>query len=110
VGGIKLGAEEDGFALEHFDGEEKSGGGVGASGTEDQSDYVPMVGAGDEIFAKKADVENGDESEFGREFDAREHGGDRRDDDHEHERRDVALRFLVTVSYTHLTLPTICSV
>jgi hypothetical protein len=43
----KLGTEEDGFALEHFDGEEESGGGVDAGGTKDHSDYVPMISAGD---------------------------------------------------------------
>jgi hypothetical protein len=45
--GRKLGAEEDGFALEHFDGEEEGGGGVDAGGGEDDGDVVPVVGAGD---------------------------------------------------------------
>jgi hypothetical protein len=57
----KSGAEEDGFALEHLDGDEKGGGGVDARGGEDDGDVVPMIGAGDELFAEQADVEYGDE-------------------------------------------------
>jgi len=34
----RLGAEEDGFALEHFDGDEEGGGGVDAGGGEDDGD------------------------------------------------------------------------
>jgi hypothetical protein len=36
--GKELGAEEDGFALEHFDGDEEGGGGVDAGGGEDDGD------------------------------------------------------------------------
>jgi hypothetical protein len=32
---LGLGAEEDGFALKHFDGDEERGGGVDAGGKED---------------------------------------------------------------------------
>jgi hypothetical protein len=42
-----LRAEEDGFALEHFYGDEESGGGVDAGGSEDDGDVVPVIGAGD---------------------------------------------------------------
>ncbi len=54
--GKKLGAEEDGFALEHFDGEEKRDGGVEAGGGEDHPDVIPVVSAGDEFLAEKADI------------------------------------------------------
>ena len=55
-----LGAKEDGFTLEHFDGKEKGDGGVEAGGKEDEGDEVPVVGAGDEFFTKETYVENGD--------------------------------------------------
>jgi hypothetical protein len=47
----RLGAEEDGFALEGFDGDEDGGGGVDAGGGEDYGDGTPVVGAGDDFFA-----------------------------------------------------------
>ena len=43
----KLGAEKDGFALEHFDGEKEGNGSVGAGRAENDGDQVPMVGPGD---------------------------------------------------------------
>jgi hypothetical protein len=55
-----LGAEEDGFALEGFDGDEDGGGGVNAGGGEDYRDGVPVVGAGDDFFADEAGVQDGD--------------------------------------------------
>src|SRR5712664_510607 len=91
----KLGAEEDGFALEHFDGEEEGGRGVDAGRAEDDGDEVPVVSTGDEILAEQTDIENGNERKFGSEFNARQHGGDRRDDHDEHERCDVALGFFM---------------
>lgn len=47
----RLGTEEDGFALEGFDGDENGDGGVDAGGCEDYGDGVPVVGAGDDFFA-----------------------------------------------------------
>src|SRR5713226_3173216 len=93
----KLGAEENGFALEHFDGEEESDGGVDAGGEENEGDKIPVIGAGDEFFAEQAHVDNRDEGQFGSEFDARDNarnGGD--DDDHAHGGQ-VALRFFITL-------------
>lgn len=58
--GEGLGAEEDGFELEHFDGDEEGGGGVDAGGREDDGDEVPVIGAGDQFFAEEAGAENGD--------------------------------------------------
>ena len=49
--GKKLGTEEDGFALEGFDGDEDGGGGVDAGGGEDHGDGSPVVGAGDNFLA-----------------------------------------------------------
>src|SRR5258708_39655646 len=72
----RSGAEEDGFALEHFDGEEEGDGGVNASGEEDENDGVPVIGSSDELLAKKADIQDGDEGELGSELDAVGHGGD----------------------------------
>ena len=56
----ELGAEEDGFALEGFDGDEDGSGGVDAGGGEDDGDGSPVVGAGDNFFTDEAGVENGD--------------------------------------------------
>lgn len=58
--GKDLGAEEDGFALEGFDGDEDGDGGVDAGGGEDDGDGVPVIGAGDDFFADEAGVEDGD--------------------------------------------------
>src|SRR5260370_36638892 len=91
----KLGAEEDGFALEHFDGEEKRDGGVEAGRAEDDGDQGPVGSTGDEILAEQTDIENGNERQFGREFNAGENGGDRRDDHEEHERGELALGFFL---------------
>src|SRR5205807_6685914 len=89
------GAEEDGFALEHLDGEEQGYGGIHAGGNKDDGDEIPVVSAGDKFFAEEAHVKNGDERELGSKLDAGEHGGDRRDNDDESQRRQIALRFLV---------------
>jgi hypothetical protein len=48
------GAEEDGFALEHFDGDEESDSGVNAIGSEDQCDQIPMIRACHEFLTQKA--------------------------------------------------------
>src|SRR5277367_4317439 len=90
-----LRAEEDGFALEHFYGDEEGGGGVDAGGGEDDDDVVPVVGAGDQFFAEEADVENGNEGELCVEIDAGKHGGYRGDNYQKHKWRDVALRLLI---------------
>src|SRR5258708_37586539 len=87
----RSGAEEDGFALEHFDGEEEGDGGVNASGEEDENDGVPVIGSGDELLAKKADIQDGDEGELGSELDAGEHGGDGGGDNDKNHRREKAL-------------------
>src|SRR5208282_312866 len=58
--GESLRAEEDGFALEGFDGDEDGDGRVDAGGGEDRRDGTPMVGAGDDFFADEAGVEDGD--------------------------------------------------
>jgi hypothetical protein len=42
-----LRAEEDGFALEHFDGEEEGDGGVDTVGCKNDDNQIPMIGAGD---------------------------------------------------------------
>jgi|SRR5580658_8541810 hypothetical protein len=55
-----LRAEEDGFALEGFDGDEDGDGGVDTGGGEDYGDGAPMVGAGDDFFADEAGVQDGD--------------------------------------------------
>ena len=91
----RLRAEEDGFALEHFDSERQSNGGVDAGGRKDDGDEIPMIGASDEFFAEQTDTENGDKREFGIQLNAGKHGGDGGDDDDKHERHDVALGFLV---------------
>jgi len=49
--GKTSGAEEDGFALEGFDGDENGEGGVDGGGGEDYGYGVPVVGAGDDFFA-----------------------------------------------------------
>src|SRR5207248_11166940 len=64
------GAEEDGFALEGFDGEEQGYGGIDAGGDKNEGDGVPMIGAGHDFFADQAGVENGDKRELGGELDA----------------------------------------
>ena len=46
------GAEEDGFALEHLDGEEQGYGGIHAGGNKDDGDEIPVVSAGDKFFAE----------------------------------------------------------
>ena len=61
----ELGAEEDGFALEHFYGDEEGGGGVDAGGREDDGDEVPVIGAGDQFFAEQADVKDGNQGQLG---------------------------------------------
>ena len=94
-GAIVLGAEEDGFALEHFDGQEERDGGVNASRREDDGDKVPMISAGDELLAEKTDVEDGDEGELRSELDAGQHRSDGRNDDDESHGGDVGLRFFV---------------
>src|SRR6266513_3605607 len=43
----RSGAEEDGFALEHFDGDEEGGSGIHAGGGENHRDVIPVIGAGD---------------------------------------------------------------
>src|SRR5277367_665645 len=90
-----LRAEEDGFALEHFYGDEEGGGGVDAGGGEDDGDVVPVIGAGDQFFAEETDVENGNEGQFQREIDSGQHGGDGGNDDQKGHGREVALRFFV---------------
>ena len=57
----KLGAEEDGFALEHFDGDEECRGGVDTGGREDDGDVVPVISADDQLLAEETDIEDGDE-------------------------------------------------
>src|SRR6266404_2574176 len=91
----KSGAEEDRFALEHFDGEEEGGGGVDAGGKENDGNEIPVVGAGDEFFAEKADVEDRDKRKFGSKLNAGKHGGDGRDDDDKGHRREIALGLFV---------------
>jgi hypothetical protein len=59
--GKRLGAEEDGFALEGFDGDEDGDGGVDAGGSEDDCYGAPVVGAGNDFFADQAGVKNGNE-------------------------------------------------
>ena len=92
---LALGAKEDGFALEHLDGQEERGDGVDARRRKNDCDVVPVIRADDELLAEKADVEDGDEGELQVEFDAREHSGDGGKDDDKQEWRDVTLRFLV---------------
>src|SRR6266404_3123615 len=92
----KSGAEEDGFALEHFDGEEEGGGGVDAGGKENDGDEIPVVSAGDELFAEKADVEDGDERKFGSELRTGKHGRKSGNDNYKRHRREIALGFLVS--------------
>src|SRR5260370_36676961 len=93
----KLGAEENGFALEHFDGEEEGDGGVDAGGKENEGDEIPVIGAGEEFFAEQAHIDNRDEGQFGGEFDAREN--DRNSGENEDSRHQVqeALRFFITL-------------
>src|SRR5882672_12148413 len=93
--GEKLGAEEDGFALEHFDGEEKGGGGVDAGGSENDGDEIPVIRAGDELFAEKANVKDGDERKFGSELHAGKHGRNSGNDDDKGHRREIALGLFV---------------
>src|SRR5260370_17151417 len=93
--GKKLGAEEDGFALEHFDGEEKRDGGVDAGGGEDHPDVIPVVGAGDEFLAEKADIEDRDERKFGGEFHAGKHGRNGGKEEHQGHRGGEALGFFL---------------
>src|SRR5260370_41917507 len=54
--GKKLGAEEDGFALEHFDGEEKRDGGVEAGGAGENPGVNAVGGGGDGCRAGKARI------------------------------------------------------
>src|SRR5579859_1088305 len=93
--GRNSGAEEDGFALEHFDGDEESDGCVYAIGSEDQCDQIPMIRACHEFLTQKAGSENGNERKFGGELDAGKHGGDGGNDDNESHGSEIALGFLV---------------
>src|SRR5437588_666815 len=93
--GGRLGAEEDGLALEGFEGEEEGDGGVDGGGGEDESDGAPVVGAGDDFLADEAGVEDGDERELGRELDTGHDGSDGRDDDDEGQGSEIALGLFV---------------
>jgi hypothetical protein len=92
--GQTSGTEEHVFALEHFHTEEEGYSCVDASGKENDGDEIPVIRAGSQFLAQQAGVENRNESEFGVQVDGK-HGGNRWDDDDEHQRADVALRFLV---------------
>src|SRR5256885_3854055 len=94
-GGLS-GAEEDGFALEGFDGEEERYGGVDAGGEEDEGDGIPVVGAGHDFLADQTGVENGDEGELGGELHTGHHRGDRRNDRDKGNGREIALGFFVS--------------
>src|SRR5712664_3423067 len=68
LGESGLGAEEDGFALEGFEGQEEGESGVDAGGGEDDGDGIPVISAGDDLLADQAGVENGNEGELGGEL------------------------------------------
>src|SRR5882724_1957386 len=72
-------AKEDGFALEQIDGDE-----------------IPVIGAGDEFLAEKADVEDRDERKFGGELRTGKHGRKSGNDNYKRHRREIALGFLVS--------------
>ena len=92
-----LGAEEDGFALEHFDGEEERGGGVHAGREENEGNGVPVVGACDDVFAHQAGVEDRNQSELGREFDPGHEGSNGGNDNYKGHGSEVALGFFVAL-------------
>jgi hypothetical protein len=54
----RLGTEEDGFTLEHLDGDEKSRCSVDTGGCEDKRDVIPVIGAGDKFLAKQAGIKD----------------------------------------------------
>ena len=93
----KLGAEEDGFALEHFDGDKEGGRSIDARGKKNDGDVIPVVGAGDEFFAEEADVQNRDERKLGSQLHAGKHGGDGGNDDDKGHRREITLRFFISL-------------
>src|SRR2546430_6716096 len=87
------GAEEDGFALEGFDGEEQGYGGIDAGGDKNEGDGVPVIGAGHDFLADQAGVENGNKRELGGELDAWHDRGYRWNHSDKGYRREVALGF-----------------
>src|SRR6266566_1394539 len=101
-----LRAEEDGFALEHLDGEEEGSGGVDAGRCKDDGDEIPMVSANHKFLAEQTYIEDGDERQFGSELHTRQHRRDRRDDDDEDERHDIALRFFVALGECEMVIRT----
>src|ERR1700685_2146664 len=75
VGCEGLGAEKDGFALEHLYGDEEGHCGVDATGDKDDGDGVPVICAGDEFFAEQAYVHDRYDGELRRQLDPGKHGG-----------------------------------
>src|SRR5712692_5771728 len=65
------GAEEDVFALEQLDGHGERQGGVDAGGDKNRRDVIPVVGAGDNLFAHQAGIHNREQREPGVQLDSR---------------------------------------
>src|SRR5215472_2044117 len=90
-----LGAEEDGFALEHLYGDEQRKGGIDAAGRQDEQNVVPMKSAGNNLLANQAGAENGNQSELGIQIETGQERSNRRDNHDEGHRREVTLCFFV---------------
>ena|SRR5882724_9269524 len=58
-------------------------------------DEVPVIRAGDELFAEEADVQDGDERELGSELHAGKHGSDGGDNDDKGHWGEIALCFFI---------------
>src|SRR5579859_861950 len=96
AGGL-LRTKEDGFALECFDGEEQRDGGIDAGRYKNQDNGIPVVGAGHDLLANQASVEDGNEGELRSEIDAGEQGRDGGNDHQEGHGCEIALRFFVAL-------------
>src|ERR1700732_3258609 len=81
------GAEKHGFAVEHLYRDKDSRASVKAGGEKDQGYGVPVVSAGNQIFAEQTYVENRYQRQPWSELYSWKHGRDGRNDDHNHERR-----------------------
>ena len=83
--------------MEHLYCDKDGRASVKAGGEKDQGYGVPVVSSGNQIFAEQTYDENRHQRQPWSELYSWKHGRDGRNDDHNHERRDVALRFLIAL-------------
>src|SRR5271155_3690103 len=90
-------AKQDVFAVEHGDRGDDANGRINAGHPKDGGHQPPGVIPGEDFLAHKARIENRDKRGFPVEFDARQGSNNGRGDDDKNQRRDVRLRFAVTL-------------